>query len=561
MVGTPRVILLSELLKARKKSREQLEGAGQMSMFGAHAAKPKGTGPKHAVKAHVRRTKTGVSIVHEHQRTGQGRKEAKPKQAKPEPKPAPEPKPTPKAAPPAPKSVHDQHLDEIERLLTKHANTVGLTGAEAREGGKAAEKARKLWSALSDPTTHDYWPKNAEGFHESNVEGEIPGYQPHNRGDVKATVQAAMGKMRADLTESKKPKANWYEAKQGERRERYEDAADKARAKSQGAYQSSRDQLSGIPLGQPILVGHHSEGRARRDMARANNAMRRSVDEQAKSEHYDRKADSVGRGGVSSDDPEAVRKLKVKLASMEATQSHMKLVNKASRAHQKDPTKSLDKHKLSPKQEAQVRAFKPGQYSWENKPYESYMTTNNNANIRRVKQRIETLKAQAIAPVAADREIGGVRLEEHTESNRVRLHFDGKPSAEIRKELKSNGFRWSPRAGAWQRQRSPNATATAERLLKQHAVTSQTVKPGRSATGMTIAEIKAAGKQHLAQVLIERDVAKWGEKERAGLTTMHERKHRNTLMMDVALHYGHEDFRAGRTSAKIARSNTERGFS
>lgn len=32
--------------------------------------------------------------------------------------------------------------------------------------------------------------------------------------------------------------------------------------------------------------------------------------------------------------------------------------------------------------------------------------------------------------------------------------FPDKPSEEVRKILKSNGFRWSPTYGAWQRNRS-----------------------------------------------------------------------------------------------------------
>ena len=38
------------------------------------------------------------------------------------------------------------------------------------------------------------------------------------------------------------------------------------------------------------------------------------------------------------------------------------------------------------------------------------------------------------------------------EDNRLQVFFDGKPDADTRAELKSNGFRWAPSVGAWQRQ-------------------------------------------------------------------------------------------------------------
>lgn len=50
--------------------------------------------------------------------------------------------------------------------------------------------------------------------------------------------------------------------------------------------------------------------------------------------------------------------------------------------------------------------------------------------------------------------------------NRLQLIFPGKPSDEARALLKANGFKWSPRFGAWQRQLTPNAeSALARRVL------------------------------------------------------------------------------------------------
>ena len=54
-------------------------------------------------------------------------------------------------------------------------------------------------------------------------------------------------------------------------------------------------------------------------------------------------------------------------------------------------------------------------------------------------------------------EFEGGKVEANTEANRLQIFFDEKPDAAAREELKSNGFRWSPKAEAWQRQLTDNA--------------------------------------------------------------------------------------------------------
>jgi hypothetical protein len=80
-----------------------------------------------------------------------------------------------------------------------------------------------------------------------------------------------------------------------DRAERYASRAQRAEAVSAAAHQRSRDILDWIPPGQPILVGHHSERGHRRDLERADNAMRQSIAESAKAEHYERSAEVAGR--------------------------------------------------------------------------------------------------------------------------------------------------------------------------------------------------------------------------------------------------------------------------
>ena len=59
-----------------------------------------------------------------------------------------------------------------------------------------------------------------------------------------------------------------------------------------------------------------------RDMAKASS-------EHYKAEHYKRKAAGVGRAGISSDDPDALVKLREKLAGMESAHERIKSINAA----------------------------------------------------------------------------------------------------------------------------------------------------------------------------------------------------------------------------------------
>ena len=95
--------------------------------------------------------------------------------------------------------------------------------------------------------------------------------------------------------------------------------------------------------------------------------------------------------------------------------------------------------------------------------FESYQLTNNNAEIRRVKARIEQLSKQAQQEFSGWEFDGGC-VEMNREDNRLQVFFDGKPDADTRAELKSSGFRWAPSVGAWQRQLTDNAIRAADRL-------------------------------------------------------------------------------------------------
>ena len=168
---------------------------------------------------------------------------------------------------------------------------------------------------------------------------------------------------------------------------------------------------------------------------------------------------STGMGGISADDPNAVSKLESKLAKLEALQETMKAVNAYYRKN-----KTLDgcPH-LSPEQIEKLKASMSGSYRANPKPFESYQLSNNNAEIRRLKDRITALtRRKELGYVGW--EFDGGRVEANTADNRLQIFFDEKPDKEIREELKGNGFRYAPSAEAWQRQLNDNAIYAADRI-------------------------------------------------------------------------------------------------
>ena len=257
---------------------------------------------------------------------------------------------------------------------------------------------------------------------------------------------------------------NRYEYKQERRRERLEARAERLRREGQARIDSGMTRLRAIPFGQPILIGHYSEQRDRNYRRKAIAAVDKGFALQKEATDTARRAEAVGTGGVSSDDPEAVKKLREQLEPLEKLQAVMVAANKVVRRFKEPSAEAIA---------AAVAAGVPERKAaelWQPDfcgriGFASYQLTNNSANIRRIKQRIEALGRRP----TEDREqtIGEVRLVENAEANRVQLFFPGKPSAEARRILKTWGFRWSPSEGAWQRQLHTRAVWCAQEALKE----------------------------------------------------------------------------------------------
>ena len=167
----------------------------------------------------------------------------------------------------------------------------------------------------------------------------------------------------------------------------------------------------------------------------------------------------TGRGGISADDPEAVQKLKSKLAGLEQEQERMKAVNAYYRKHKTlDGCPQLTPDEVERRKAAMARSWRADPH-----PYESYLLTNNNANIRQTKKRIEELSAKKETEFEGwSFEGGEVKMD--LQANRLQVFFHEKPDRDTCSAMRHGGFRWAPSVGAWQRQLTNNAIWTATHM-------------------------------------------------------------------------------------------------
>ena len=144
---------------------------------------------------------------------------------------------------------------------------------------------------------------------------------------------------------------------------------------------------------------------------------------------------------IKSDDENAIEKLKEKLA------------------------KAIDEHEGY--KAYNVKARKEGKET-----LAAYVLQNSNGRIKGIKDRIAHLERiaakAAVTPqieIASEAETNGIKIIDNLEAQRLQIIFPGKPESSIREQLKKNGFRWCPTAGAWQSYRSDRATKIAKEII------------------------------------------------------------------------------------------------
>lgn len=258
-----------------------------------------------------------------------------------------------------------------------------------------------------------------------------------------------------------------YQERKESKRERLEERAAKAAAVSNERFNTASTLGKILPFGQPILVGHHSEAKHRKHAESINTNMRKSVEAQDKADYLSRRADSVGSAGIASDDPEAVEKLKKKLEGLIKSHELMKAVNKIVRSsHMTEEDKIeylVNTHGQT--EERAKKLLRPCEF-FGKFGFDTYALQNSNANIRTTRKRLDHLEAlHNEAPLQGNGEAMATAWELYEEEGRIKFSFDGIPAEEVRKKLKSNGFKWSRYSKAWVRKLTPNAVFVTKRLI------------------------------------------------------------------------------------------------
>lgn len=201
------------------------------------------------------------------------------------------------------------------------------------------------------------------------------------------------------------------------KKEYYNKKAQQCDEESKQRYQNSRKLLDCVWGGQPILVGHHSEKKHRNLLKNVDNLMRKSCELDDKAEYYKRKAESVGNGGISILDENALDKLNTELT--EAIQYHADMkAGKIEREH-------------------------------------SHSLVYANNKIKQIRERIAQVE-HANQLNQLDDEIYSYFKINYSD-NRINVIFEGKPERQVIDLVKKHGFKWSPRAKVWTRVYTANA--------------------------------------------------------------------------------------------------------
>lgn len=291
------------------------------------------------------------------------------------------------------KAIRD-HLQGGDNKETKAlAVKTDLEAAKTRYKdvlSKYNEADRKRWQSGISP----------QEYHQAWVDAEK--YKKELTGARREYAESIMSNFEA-------VENNPYEQRIEDKKMRYSEMAAKTQAESDRVAKQSHDMISAIPMGQPILVGHHSEKRDRAYRQRAWDKMDKAYQLSKKADYYADKASSVGTAGISSDDANAIAKL--------------------------------------------AQKYKSGVDS---------------AEKRRIIDRVIDIHSRATSTKPASEQTDyGFSIERNKDLNRLQLKFDDIPDANTRAILKSNGFRWSPREKAWQRQLNGNSEHSLKSVMEK----------------------------------------------------------------------------------------------
>ncbi|MGH7263054.1 MAG: DUF3560 domain-containing protein [Candidatus Rokuibacteriota bacterium] len=242
------------------------------------------------------------------------------------------------------------------------------------------------------------------------------------------------------------------------RRERMEARVERRRQWAQARHAEAAQRFGaahriadGIPLGQPILVGHHSERHARRDQERIHSNMSKAVEAERMEFRHESVADTLEarlETTVFSDDANASEALQQRISEREAQAERIKALNVAIRAEFKRGLPAGWIERIGATQAEQQAILRNVQFDYRHQPmFPGYVLTNLRGRITVDRERLKAITAQAVRSEEAEA-AGGVVIAKHPEHNWCRVTFAEKPDRSILDALRAAGFRWG--SGSWQ---------------------------------------------------------------------------------------------------------------
>lgn len=258
---------------------------------------------------------------------------------------------------------------------------------------------------------------------------------------------------------------NAYEWKLERRRERLERRAERLAGESAATFQAANAAIAGIPPGQPILVGHHSERRHRADLKRHDDRMRKAFKLHDEAAAAARAAAGVGTGGISSDDPDAVNKLADKRTELEVARDEMKLANAYYKKH--GTLEGAPVSRATIDEGLRTLRFQP----YYSRPFPAYALSNIGARIREAARRAERIVATN-ALERSEELVAGVTVIVDPEDNRIVVKFPSRLTKEAYKVMRSHGWLWSPTRCGFVRKITGGALHQARQLAQRFGLES-----------------------------------------------------------------------------------------
>lgn len=161
-------------------------------------------------------------------------------------------------------------------------------------------------------------------------------------------------------------------------------------------------------------------------------------------------------GPIRAANPDAPALLRAEIEKRRAVHAAMKAANAAIRSAQKKGEDAMVQAVVDATgwREGTARRCVTPPQSWMGRGFAAYQLSGELAEIKRLEERLATIernRERGTVETTHNTTAGALQIVENPDAARIQLFFPDKPDAATRDLLKSEGFRWAPSEGAWQR--------------------------------------------------------------------------------------------------------------